>query len=87
MNFMEIVESHPDVPGFQTFLLILCKEDHFGLQRDSPFSGSLLPLMERRYAEAFGKNVRIILIDNRTNIIFPAILLIECKIANCIFNQ
>ena len=85
---MEIVESHPDVPGFQTFLLILCKEDHFGLQRDSPFSGSLLPLMERRYAEAFGKNLRIILIDIiRTDIIFPAILLIENMIANCIFNQ
>ena len=84
---MEIVETHPDVPGFQTFLLILCKEDHFGLQRDSPFSGSLLTLMERRYAEAFGKNVRIILIDIRTNIIFPAILLIENMIANCIFNQ
>ena len=79
---MEIVESHPDVPGFQTFLLILCKEDHFGLQRDSPFSGSLLPLMERRYTEAFGKNI-----DIRTNFIFPAILLIENMIANCIFNQ
>ena len=63
MNFMEIVESHPDVPGFQTFLLILCKEDHFGLQRDSLFfsmyvTSYVTVCIEMRYAEEnLGKDV------------------------------